>query len=77
MSVGNHAWQTPEYFARAAAYDLAVKIKCEQAELERVNVLRTCRVTVRLTPIEHEQLVAAAASAGLALSDYVRLRLVG
>jgi len=77
MTGGKHVWETPEYFARVAARDLAVKTKCEQAELERVNGLRTCRVTVRLTPTEHEQLMAAAASAGLALSDYVRLRLLG
>ena len=72
MSVGNHAWQTPEYFARAAAYDLAVKTRCEQAELDRLAVLRSCRVTVRLTEPEHDQLMIAAAGVGLHVSDYVR-----
>lgn len=72
MSGGNHAWQTPEYFARAAAYELQTSIKREQRELDRLAVLRSCRVTVRLTEPEHDQLVIAAAAAGLLVSDYVR-----
>ena len=72
MSVGNHAWQTPEYFARVAARDLRLSVEREQAELDRLAVLRSCRVTVRLTEPEHDQLMIAAAGVGLRLSDYVR-----
>lgn len=72
MSAGNHSWQTPEYFARAAAYELRTSVECEQRELDRLAVLRSCRVTVRLTEPEHDQLVIAAAAAGLLVSDYVR-----
>lgn len=72
MSVGNRVWQTPEYFARAAAYELQTSVEREQRELDRLAVLRNCRVTVRLTEPEHDQLIIAAAGVGLHLSDYVR-----